>query len=132
MGEAGRSAEVSATEMGDLRWFPIAELVAAGHRFDHPGIDGKCGEMTTAEEEHAVGDFLANSGQREEPRFGGGVRECAGFFEPAGTGTQKFCGAEDVAGAEAELAGPKLFFGGRGELIPSGQVIAESRDFCSD
>ena len=96
LGEAGGGAEVGAAEMGDLSGRPASELVAPGHGFDHPRVDGEGFELTGAKEEHAVGDFFADAGEREEAGFGLDVGQCGGLVQPTGVRGQKLGGAGDI------------------------------------
>ena len=61
-GEDGGGAEVGAAELGDMGGGRVGELVAPGHGFDHPRVDGEGFELASAKAEDAVGDFSPDAG----------------------------------------------------------------------
>ena len=127
LGEAGEGAEVGAAELRDLGGLPADEAVAACEGFEHPGVDGEGCEFARAEEQDAVGDFLADAGEFEQTRFRGGVGEVLGLIEPAGVCSEEECGLVNEARAEAELAGAEIGFGNGGELRPWRQSMMNCR-----
>lgn len=120
-----------AAEVGDLGGFPAGEAVAALHGLDDPHIDGKRFESTSAEEEDAIGDFFADTGERAETLLCAGVGERFGFIEPAGMRGEELRGLSNVARAEAEEAGTEGGFGDGGELGPGGQAVNSVQNFCA-
>ncbi len=102
LSEPGEGAEVLATEVRDLGGFPSGEIVASGHGLEDPGIDGEGFEFSGTEEEHAIGDFLADAGEFHESGFRVGVGKTFGFGEPPGMLGEESRGAGDVAGSESE------------------------------
>lgn len=121
MGESGGGAVVDAAEVGDLGGGPVGQAVAAGHGFEHPGVDREGFGVAEAEEGDAVGDLFTYAGEGEEARFGGGVGQGGGLVQPGGVGGEEVGGLFDGAGAEAEFAGAEVRFGGGGELGPGGE-----------
>src|SRR5690606_4846409 len=65
-------------------------------------------ESPRAEEEHAVGHFLADSGEFAEALLRCGVRERLRFLEPAGMRRQEVRCLCDVARAKTEQARSEL------------------------
>lgn len=123
LGEAGDGSEMHAAEVRYLSRRPTGQSVAAGHRFDHPGVDREGFEVAETKKRHAVGDFFAYTGQGAERSFGFEVGQRGGLFQPAGMGHQKLSGAFDVAGPKSELAGSQLFLRNGRQLLPRGQGV---------
>ena len=80
------------------------ESVTPGEGLADPGVDGKGLQLTRPEEEDAVGDFFADSGQLEEPLLCFSVGQGRGFLQPARALGEEPGGREDVAGPKAKEA----------------------------
>jgi len=115
--------EVHPPKMGDLGRLPAGQTVVPAHRGDDPDIDGESFQLAGAKEQDAVGDLLSDARQMEQPGFGRGVGQPFRFLQPAGVLSEKPGGLVHIAGPEAQLAGPQLGFGERGELGPGREPV---------
>ena len=129
--QAGVRPEMHPAEMRDLLGRPAVKAVARLHGLDDPDVDRKRLEPARAEQQHAVGHFLAHAGQFAQPLLGLGVGQLLHLFQPVRPLGEEPGGLLHVARAEAEQAGPQVLLAHRGELGPRGQAVDPRHDFAA-
>ena len=93
---------MSPSEMSDLGGFPTLQAVPFRHRFDDPHVDRECLESTSAEEENAVRNFLADAGQLAESFFRHRIGQLLRLLQPSWVRCDKLGGLVNVACAKSQ------------------------------
>ncbi len=117
LGPAGVGAEVGAGELSQLAGgdaFLAGEVDAAEGAFD-PHVDGEGVVESAGEQQHAIGDFLANPGQFDQLFQRAVVFHRAQGVEVELAAVNQAGGGEEVFGPETEFAIPELLVRSAGD-----------------